>query len=234
MSTANSQRKQRAPATPLRKRLVDERKSLYRKAISEAAERVFGEKGTDRSRMREIAAEAGISLGTLYGVIDGKESLLFEIHLARMREFLECIRSARDAHEDILESHLAVLRQGAEFFLERPDFLRMCCRDGYGWAAGFPASTSGSDIWNEGASIPRGLFARGIEAGIYVEDDPDLLVRKMLALKQVELTHWVDGGMVTEREVVLDRLESQFVRAFCTRDGCTLSPRADHSLGEAT
>ena len=39
--------------------------------------------------------------------------------------------------------------------------------------------------------------------------------RKMLALKQVELTHWVDHGMTTPHEVVLDRLESQFVRAFC-------------------
>jgi len=169
--------------------------------------------------MREIAAEAGISLGTLYAVIDGKQSLFFEIHLARMREFLECIRAARDGCSGTLESHLAVLRQGGAYFLERPDFLRMCCRDGYGWAAGFPASASGSDIWNEGASIPRDLFARGIAEGLYVEDDPDLLVRKMLALKQVELTYWVDNGMAAEHEVVLDRLESQFVRAFCTRDG---------------
>ena len=219
MATPDPQTERHTPTTPLRQRLKEERKSVYRKAISEAAERVFGEKGTDRSRMREIAAEAGISLGTLYQVIDGKESLFFGIHLSRMREFLECIRAARDAHEGTLESHLAVLRQGGAYFLERPDFLRMCCRDGYAWSAGFPASASGSDIWNEGASIPRDLFVRGIAEGIYVDDDPDLLARKMLALKQVELTHWVDKGMATEHEVVLDRLESQFVRAFCTRDG---------------
>jgi len=228
MTLPNPQTKRRSPATPLQQRLKEERKSVYRKAISEAAERVFAAKGTDRSRMREIAAEAGISLGTLYGVIEGKQSLFFEIHLARMREFLGFIRAARDAHEDTLESHLAVLRQGAEFFLERPDFLRMCCRDGYGWASGFPASASGSDIWNEGASIPRDLFARGIAEGIYVDDDPDLLARKMLALKQVELTHWVDNGMATEHAIVLDRLESQFVRAFCTRDGQIRNSRSGH------
>jgi hypothetical protein len=33
----------------------------------------------------------------------------------------------------------------------------------------------------------------------------------------VELTHWVDQGMKTPHQVVLDRLESQFIRAFCTR-----------------
>jgi AcrR family transcriptional regulator len=192
---------------------------VYRRAISEAAERVFAAKGAGGSRMREIAAEAGISLGTLYGVIDGKESLFFGIHKIRMREFLSCIRNARDAHDDTLTRHLAVLRLGALYFLERPDFLRMCCRDGYGWASRFPASTSGNDLWNEGASIPRDLFARGIAEGIYVDDDPELMVRRMLALKQVELTHWVDQGMETPYEVVLDRLEDQFIRAFCTRDG---------------
>ena len=56
---------------------------------------------------------------------------------------------------------------------------------------------------------------RGVAEGIYVDEAPDLLVRKMLALKQVELSHWVDHGMTTPHEELLDRLESQFVRAFC-------------------
>jgi AcrR family transcriptional regulator len=196
----------------------EERKSVYREAVNAAAERVFAAKGTDASRMREIAAEAGISLGTLYGVIDGKESLLAGIHRARMLEFLACIRSARDAHDDTLESHLAVLRLGGQYFLDRPDFLRMCCRDGYGWASRVPTSGARREFWNEGASIPRELFERGIREGIYVDEEPDLLVRKMLALKQVELTHWVDQGMKTAHDVVLDRMEAQFLRAFCVHD----------------
>ena len=215
-------RKRRQPSGrqpgPLKQRLRQERTAVYREAITQAAERVFAEKGSDRSHMREIAAEAGVSLGTLYGVIDGKESLFFGIHKIRMQEFFECIRAARDSCEDTLDCHIAVLRLGAQYFLDRPDFLRMCCRDGYGWASGFPASAGGSDLWSEGASIPRELFARGIAEGIYVDDEPELMVRKMLALKQVELTHWVDQEMETPHEVVLDRLEDQFIRAFCTRN----------------
>ena len=224
MATTPEPRRARAgPAeeTSLRQRVKEKRRSVYREAINEAAERVFAEKGADRSRMPEIAAEAGISLGTLYGVIDGKESLFFGIHKLRMREFMRCIRAARDAHDDTLASHLAVLRLGGQFFLDHPDFLRICCRDGFGWASRIPASGSGSDLWDEGASVPRDLFSRGIAEGIYVAEDPDLLVRKMLALKQVDLTHWVDEGMTTAHEVVLDRLESQFIRAFCICD----SPR---------
>ena len=93
----------------------------------------------------------------------------------------------------------------------------MCCRAGFGWASDFSASSRGANLWNEGAAVPRGLFERGVAEGIYVDEEPDLLVRKMLALKQVELTHWVDRGMATPLEEVLDRLESQFVRAFCVR-----------------
>ncbi len=220
MTPPNRQRPSKAPTSPLKQRVKEERRSVYRQAVNEAAERVFAAKGTDRSRMREIAAEAGISLGTLYGVIDGKESLFLGIHKTRMQEFLDCIRTARDAHDETLASHLAVLRHGAKYLLDRPDFLRMCCRDGYGWASRFPASGSGTDFWNDGVSVPRDLFARGIAEGVYVDDDPEIMVRKMLALKQVELTHWVDRGMETAHAVILDRLESQFLRAFCTRDCC--------------
>jgi AcrR family transcriptional regulator len=215
--TADQPGKSRADMTSLKQRMREQRKSVYRQAINEAAERVFAEKGTSRSRMHEIAAEAGISLGTLYAVIEGKESLLNGIHELRMREFLDCIRAARDAHSDTLASHLAVLRKGAQYFLDRPDFLRMCCRAGFGWASRPAATGDENDIWSEGVSIPRELFARGIAEGIFVDDEPELMVRKMLALKQVELTHWADQGMVTPHDLVLERLESQFIRAFCTR-----------------
>ncbi len=218
MAARKRHRTRSTRTSPLQQRVKEERRSVYRQAINEAAERVFATKGTDGSRMQEIAAEAGISLGTLYGVIDGKQSLFYGIHKARMSEFMDCIRAARDAHGETLASHLAVVRRGAQYFLDRPDFLRMCCRAGFGWASRFPAASRGADLWNEGSSIPRDLFARGIAEGIYVDEDPELMVRKMLALKQVELTHWVDQGMETPHEVVLDRLESQFIRAFCTRD----------------
>jgi AcrR family transcriptional regulator len=215
MATARRRKSPGNRPSPLQKRLREERKAVYLQAVSEAAERVFAKKGAGQAQMREIAAEAGISLGTLYGVIDGKESLFFGIHKTRTREFLECIRSARDAHQGTLESHLAVLKSGAEYFLARPYFLRMCCRDGYGWASPFPASARGSDLWSEGISIPRELFARGIAEEIYVDEDPELLVRKMLALKQAELTHWAFQGATAPHTEVLDRLESQFIRAFC-------------------
>jgi len=211
-----SRRKPRARReTPLKRRVREERQSVYLEVVTEAAEKVFAEKGAEASRMNEIAAEAGISLGTLYGVIDGKAALLLGIHKQRMQEFLDCIRAASAAHEETLARHLAVVRLGARYFLDRPDFLRMCCQPGFGWASRFPEPGTAADVWDECTAVPRELFVRGIAEGIYVDEDPDLLVRKMLALKQVELSHWVEQGMTTTHEEVLDRLERQFLRAFC-------------------
>lgn len=217
-TTSQSRAKQpTARRSDLQERVRKERESVYKAAIGEAAERVFAEKGSAGSRMGDIASEAGISLGTLYKVIDGKDSLLVEIYVSRMGEFFDCIRAARDVYDDTLARHLAVLREGGRFFIDRPDFLRMCRQDGFAWSMRLPEASLAGSVWEEGASIPRDLFEAGIAEGIYVAGDPDLLVRKMLALKQVELAHWADSNDPDPEEVVLDSLEDQFVRAFCTR-----------------
>ena len=48
------------------------RAGLYRQLVLEAAERSFAEKGFDATKMEEIAAESGLSLGTVYSVFAGK------------------------------------------------------------------------------------------------------------------------------------------------------------------
>jgi len=198
-----------------RARVREERRALYRRLVSEAAERVFAEKGSEASRMQEIAREAGVSLATIYTVVDGKDALVADIHERRMREFLECICSARDSRNDTLEAHLAVLLDGADFFMQRPQFLQLCCRDGYGWASGAADTDQQASLWAEGIAVPIELFRRGIDEGIYVDEPPELLARKMLALKQVELTHWVEQELRPDPSQIRARLRAQFLRAFC-------------------
>jgi AcrR family transcriptional regulator len=56
------------------------REGLYRRLILEAAERSFAEKGFDAARIEEIAAESGLSLGTLYSVFAGKPDVMRAVH----------------------------------------------------------------------------------------------------------------------------------------------------------
>ena len=45
-------------------------------ASADAANRVFGRRGFERTQMAEVAAEAGVSVGTLYNYVVGKDALL--------------------------------------------------------------------------------------------------------------------------------------------------------------
>src|SRR5215510_14881993 len=50
--------------------------------ILDAATRVFGRTGLENSKMSEVAAEAGVSQGTLYNYVESKEAL-FRLLLER-------------------------------------------------------------------------------------------------------------------------------------------------------
>lgn len=68
---------------PLRERLRAETV----KAISDAAEEVFARRGVRDARMEEIAARAGVSVGTLYNHFDDRDALLRDL-IERRRQAL--------------------------------------------------------------------------------------------------------------------------------------------------
>ncbi len=52
---------------------------MYHELVFECAERVFAEEGFAESTMQDLAAEAGISLKTLYATFPGKDEIYREI-----------------------------------------------------------------------------------------------------------------------------------------------------------
>jgi AcrR family transcriptional regulator len=55
--------------------LRSELTGVFRRAILDAAERVFGTQGFARAKMTEIAERAGLAAGTLYNYFDSKEAI---------------------------------------------------------------------------------------------------------------------------------------------------------------
>jgi AcrR family transcriptional regulator len=70
---------------PLRERLKGE----TQRAILEAAEEVFGQSGLSGARMEDIAARAGVSVGTLYNHVADRDALLKALIVQRRQELLE-------------------------------------------------------------------------------------------------------------------------------------------------
>jgi AcrR family transcriptional regulator len=69
--------------------LRDELTGVFRRAILDAAERVFGARGFARAKMTEIAERAGLAAGTLYNYFDSKEAIFRALLEERGEELSE-------------------------------------------------------------------------------------------------------------------------------------------------
>ncbi len=89
----------------------EQARGAFRRAILEAAERVFQRSGFYAVRMADIAKEAGVSVGTLYNYFENKDVVLGEILDALHVEFMDALGSVA-VSSDPLERLQGIL-QGA-------------------------------------------------------------------------------------------------------------------------
>lgn len=90
-----------------------------RKSILEAAARIFAQRGYERATTREIAAEAGVSEGTIYTYFASKQELLTELadeFQTRLAEVVPLTASGKDLRaviEGAVEAVLQVIAENA-------------------------------------------------------------------------------------------------------------------------
>lgn len=208
----------RVDGTPNRaSRVQQARHALYRDLILEAAEAIFADRGIDGSKMEEIAQAAGLSLGTVYSVFKGKAAILDALHAARLRELIAAANEAARDHDRPLDMLVAGVRTYVEYFLAHPDYLRMYVAEGASW--GMAAAGGGRAhrraAWEEGIALQARLFRRGIEDGVFYDEDPSRMARTMAAMQQVRLADWVSEEMAERPEEVVSAIERQLRRCFC-------------------
>jgi AcrR family transcriptional regulator len=109
----------RSPAentiTPLRERI----RQATAAAILEAAEQVFAEQGLDGARMNDIAARAGVAVGTLYNHFEDREALLAGLLLQRKLEVVDLLDAALEAPHLDFRARLDHVFQGFFAYVER-------------------------------------------------------------------------------------------------------------------
>lgn len=197
------------------------RTALHRQLVFEAAERTFAEKGVEDTKMEEIAAEAGVALGTLYNVFSGKAELVAAIHETRLLDAVSRAEELVRSTSDPLETLLAGVRGYVEFFAAHPDYLRMHLREGYAWGLGGNAHATAAheQAWRESHAAQTALFERGIGEGVFHDGDPHLMARMLVAMQQVMLADWVEGDMQGDPEALIHAMQTQARRAFCPDAG---------------
>jgi AcrR family transcriptional regulator len=84
-----------------------------RERILEGARAVFAECGAE-AQMDDVAARAGVGVGTVYRHFPTKEALMVELLRQKFRLFSERAREALEADEEPFEALVGLLRRNAE------------------------------------------------------------------------------------------------------------------------
>ena len=93
---------------------------FHRGSILAVAERLFAEKGTERTTMDDIAREAEYSKATLYVYFQSKEEIINAILLSGMLLLKKKIQEAIDSHTDWYQAYDAVCAAIVRFYDENP------------------------------------------------------------------------------------------------------------------
>lgn len=93
--------------------------------ILNAALRVFARDGISRSRIADIAAEAGISTSTLYEYYRSKEDLAYDVPMTHLGQFFQEYRDAVTEKTDTRERLTLYLAMTADFAREHAEWARL-------------------------------------------------------------------------------------------------------------
>ena len=193
------------------------RQALYRTLILDAAEALWAEKGFEATKMEEIAEESGLALGTVYAVFRGKSAIVDALHQSRLGELIQTAQQAAEDSHSPLDRLVAGVRAYIEYFLERPEYLKIHLAEGTSWGLPVTGGSPRAQGWAEGHAMQVRLFERGMKDGIFYVDDPGRMANTLAAMQQIRLAEWLAGGRVEDPDRILSGIELQLRRAFCVR-----------------
>jgi AcrR family transcriptional regulator len=196
-----------------RSRLEEARQRMYRELVFESAEHLFARKGFDDATMQEIAAEAGISLKTLYATVDGKAELYDEVLEVRGRQFVEETSRGIEEGDSALQALSRGVRAYVHFLVANEDFLRIHLREGRAW--GLPLDGVGEREREQGEALFAAVVQAGIEQGAFYPGDPHMMARTGMAVMQAHLARVAEGIHDGATDALADEILTSLHRLLC-------------------
>lgn len=138
MAAVAARRRFAREASP--RRVREEARALFRKAILDAAEGVFAERGFATARVQDVAARAGLAVGTIYNHFEQKEDILFALLDERMTGFLEAFDTATGDPEPLRDHLFVRIVRLLEYIASHRAFFQLASEHGlFGGTAGASA-----------------------------------------------------------------------------------------------
>lgn len=196
--------------------LRDKKRELYRGAVLDAAERVFGEVGYEATKVNRIAAEAGVSLTTLYSVLPSKWEIYRAVNRRRLNEVMSLAQGMFQRDATSLETLIAATRMQLAFFMRHRDFTKMQLKEVTAWSTiELLRSPEQIEALGAGLDLSASLFRQGIKDGYLIDDDPELMARMVIASQQVRLAMWMDRGCNEDPDRLADAALRHLLRSYC-------------------
>ncbi len=148
------------------KRVTERKQDRSRRTeiqILNAALRVFARDGISRTRIADIAAEAGISTSTLYEYYKSKEDLAYDVPASHMATFFEAYRSAVAGKTSARERLFLYLTSSADYAREHSNWARLLYLEI--WPSVFVIETELRHSLNDFVRVINYLLREGIEEG---------------------------------------------------------------------
>ena len=196
--------------------LRDKKRELYRRAVLDAAERVFGEVGYEATKVQRIAAEAGVSLTTLYSVLPSKWEIYRAVNRRRLNEVMNLAQDMFQRDSSSLDTLIAATRMQLAFFMRHRDFTKMQLKEVTAWSTiELLRSPEQIEALGAGLELSANLLRQGIKDGYLIDDDPELMARMLIASQQVRLAMWMDRGCKEDPDRVADTALRHLLRSYC-------------------
>lgn len=190
------------------------RDGVYREHILAAGEKVFAEQDFDSAKVQDISRLASLSMGSIYALFPSKEQIYASIIEKRGNELLTLVQGIAAAQLGPLEVLDALVTTYVDYFHAHPDFLRMNIRTGAGWALRMSYPGTRAALAETIHGLQRDIFARGVAAGVFIDEDPAYLGVLFSGIDQIHLAHWVANGMKDSREDLRERLRRVVHKTF--------------------
>ena len=165
-----------------------ERSKRTEQQILNAALRVFARDGISRSRIADIAAEAGISTSTLYESSKSKEDLAYDLPTSHLILFFQEFRAAVANKTSAREKLQIYLSMSADFAREHAEWGRLFYLEI--WPSVLVSDTELRHSVNDFFKITRFLIEEGIQQGEFPEgrDTYETAAILLGAVNQVVIT----------------------------------------------
>lgn len=189
---------------------------MYRDLVLDCAERVFAASGYHAARAQDIAAEAGISLQTLYGTFPSKREIFDALHESRGREFLARVEAALAEPLPAVESLRRGVHAFVDFLVGHVDYFKVDLREGRSWAVG---DVEASPTFQAGIELWTSLMERATREGSFVDDDPELMAATAFGVMQIQLAVLLARDDDPDAKQISERIYTQLLRAFAASKG---------------